>query len=255
MSPTRAVTLNDGLVEMSSCSMNEPSLEASRHLYPGCRCSAHALHFARLVDDALGPGLLVGRGHVPRILEHRRDEVLDVLLHARELDVALLGNGARARDLDREPRNATDFVLGDDRAAGEAPDAAVDHADAEAAGLTFRVGWNAAATPASATSAPAASATTPASAAAGASSATGTSRAAGRVEVRGTAGDVRVHGEAHVGVARALLLRFAEDDVGQALELGLQHVALRRLREQIQQQIRRGDGDARPADRLDERTA
>src|SRR5262249_24533954 len=87
--------------------------------------------------------------------------------HRRELDVDLLGDGARLGDLGRDLRDPDDLVLGDDRAAGEAPDAAVDHADAEAG----RLGAAAAApaTPAAAApaAAPAATAAPPARGAAG----------------------------------------------------------------------------------------
>ena len=112
-----------------------------------------ALDLAGLVDDALGPGLLVGRRDRARILQHRRDVVLDVGRCGRQLDVTLLGDGAGARDFSRHSRDAHELVLGHDRAARESPDAAVDDAHAEPAGLPFGVRRNAAAASTAATAA------------------------------------------------------------------------------------------------------
>ena len=70
-----------------------------------------ALHLAGLVDDALRPGLLVGLRNGARVLQHRRDVVLDVRRRRRELDVALLRDRARARDFRRDARDADEFRL------------------------------------------------------------------------------------------------------------------------------------------------
>ena len=69
-----------------------------------------------------------------RVLLQRRRPVLGVGRHRRELHVRFLGDRARLRDFGGDARDAPDFVFGDDRAAGEAPDAAVNDADAEARG-------------------------------------------------------------------------------------------------------------------------
>src|SRR5687768_13357483 len=66
------------------------------------------------------------------MLRHRRDVVLHVRLDRRELHVRLLGDRAGLGDFNRHPRYAADLVLRHDRAAGEAPDAAVDDANAKA---------------------------------------------------------------------------------------------------------------------------
>ena len=151
----------------------------------------------------------------------------------------------------REARDAPDFLFGHDRAAGEAPDATVDHAHAEAAGLSVGVARDAAATtaPAATTS----TATTAAATAARNAAAPATSAARG--EVRRRARNIRVHREAHVGVAAAEQLRLAEHDVREALESGLQDLAFRRLRDEVGDEIVRSERDARDAGGPDEITS
>ena len=91
-----------------------------------------ALHLQRDVDDLLDERLfLLLRDRAGLLLERRRP-VLGVGRHWRELHVYLLRDGAGPRDLGGDLGDALDLVLVDDRAAGEAPDAAVNDADAEA---------------------------------------------------------------------------------------------------------------------------
>ena len=94
----------------------------------------HAGHALRLVDDRLRPRLLVGLRDRERRLRHRRDVVLDVLRHLRELEIGLLRDRARLGDFRRDARDALDLVLGDDRARRKTPHAAVHDAHAEAGG-------------------------------------------------------------------------------------------------------------------------
>ena len=61
--------------------------------------------------------------------------------------------------------------------------------------------------------------------------------------------------EADVGVAAAVALRFGQRDVCQALELRLERLALRRLGDQIADEIARRDGHARKGDGFDEVSA
>src|SRR4029077_5278530 len=58
--------------------------------------------------------------------------------------------------------------------------------------------------------------------------------------------------EADVGVGAAGLLRFVEADVGQALEHRRPRIALRRLRDQLRDQIRRRDQQSSRAGALQE---
>ena len=76
--------------------------------------------------------LLVGVGHRRRILLHLGRPVDLVGGRRRELDVDLLRDRAGLGDLGGEARDAADLVFGHDRAARESPDAAVNHAHAEA---------------------------------------------------------------------------------------------------------------------------
>ena len=184
-------------------------------------------------------------------------QVLLVGRYGRELHVGALGNRAGFGDLSRHDGDAFDLVLGDDRAAREAPDAAVDDAHAEAGRATVadcRLAASAkAAKPAAAASAPAAS--TPAAAATPASAA----EAAEIVEVAVPA--VCVHAvvrgarEADVGVRAPSLFGLRQRDVSEALELGLEHLALRRLSDQIADQIACGHRHPRDGHRLYEVTA
>src|SRR6185436_13726095 len=130
-------------------------------------------------------------------------------------------------------------VLGHDRAARKAPDAAVNHAHAEAAGLTVRVGGDAAAaaTAASATTTSAPSSASASSTSAGESARESSGGGTAGVKTRIAARKSDAHLESDVRVTAALHLRFTEHDVGEALELGLPHVAARCLRDQIGDQI------------------
>ena len=199
---------------------------------------------------------LVSRGIVVGFLHDRRGPVGLVRRDRREPDVGLLGDGAGAGDFGRDLRDAADFVLGDDRAAREAPGAAVDDAHAEAG----RADAPPAAAPASTAAAAAAAAAESAAAAPPPrppraaeppkSFVAGKRVAAGRVHaVVGRAG------EADVGVAAAGRLRFLERDVGQPLELGVHHAPRRRLREEVADEIAAGDDEAGGADGLDEISA
>src|SRR5262249_23471757 len=123
-------------------------------------------------------------------------------------------------------RDAADFVLGDDGAAGEAPDAAVDHADAEA-GRAAPTGTAAATAPPPAEAA--APAAPPQAAARGL-----TVRAAAGVDAAPPPPR-----EADVRVAAAGLLRGPERDVREALEGRRHRVAFRRLRQQLADEIGR----------------
>src|SRR5262249_10042622 len=123
------------------------------------------LDLAGFVDDGLRPGLLVGGRDGVQVLLHRRDVVLDVHGDGRELDVRLLGDGAGGRDFDGDAWDAAQLVPGHDRAAREAPHAAVDHAHAESARLPIGVVRNATTAPAAAATAAAPAATTAASSA------------------------------------------------------------------------------------------
>ena len=160
-----------------------------------------------------------------------------------------LGDRARLGHFGRHARDAPDLVLGDDRAAREAPDAAVDDAHAEARGAA-RPHSAAAAEPAAATSATpaAAPAATPAAEA-----------AAEVVELAVAAGGVHaavgVAGEADVGVAAPLGLGLEERDVGESLELRLEHLALRRLRDEVADEVAGRDGHAGQRDGLYEVSA
>ena len=87
------------------------------------------------VDDFLDERLLLLLRHLRGILLHRRGPVLRVRRNRREPHVDLLRDGAGLGDFGRHASDAADLVLGDDRAAREAPDAAVDHADAEPCGV------------------------------------------------------------------------------------------------------------------------
>ena len=153
-----------------------------------------------------------------------------------------LGDRAGLGDLRGHARDAPDLVLGDNRAARESPHAAVNHADAEARRAARRRA--AAATE----SAKPAAATTAAAATAPAATATAAAEAADAFEVAvaaaGVDAAVDVAREADVRVGAALRLRLEERDVRQALELRLEHLALRRLRDQISDDVAGGDGDA-----------
>src|SRR4029079_17572286 len=92
----------------------------------------HALVLHDGVDDLLHEVLLGVARDLVRILDDRRGPVDLIAGHGRELDVGLLGDRAGLRDVGGDARDPADLVFGDDRTAGEAPGAAVDHADAEA---------------------------------------------------------------------------------------------------------------------------
>src|SRR5581483_6029700 len=151
----------------------------------------------------------------------------------RELDVRLFGDRARLRDVRRDARDALDFVLGDDRAARESPDAAVDDAHAESGRAPARA----------APAARAAAAAEPAEAAASAAEATepavaGAIGSAVRVDVA-----VDAAREADVGVRAADAPGFAQRDVRQPFERGRHRVAFRRLRNQLGDEVARGDDE------------
>src|SRR5262249_19302770 len=159
-------------------------------------------------DDLLHERLLLLlRDGAGLLLEGRRP-VLGVCGHGRQLDVDFLRDRARPRDVGGDLRDPLDFVLADDRAAREAPDAAVNHADAQAA----RAG-----TPARA-GAPTAAATASAAAAAESAEAARV-RACGSI-VGSVGVDRRAHAarEADVGIRTARALGLAERDVREALE-------------------------------------
>ena len=156
--------------------------------------------------------------------------------------IGLLANPHTPLWITRTPKPAADrSCVGRDAAAtATASSAAATTAAAAAA--------SAAAAAAAAASAAATAAPAPAPAAA--------APAARRVERRRCApGMSIVMREAHVRVAAAGHLRFAEHDVGEALELRLQHVAGRRLREQIGDQIARVQDDRGGAEAFDEISA
>src|SRR6185503_6470880 len=127
---------------------------------------------------------------------------------------------ARPGHVRGDPRDAPQLVFGHDRAAGEAPDAAVNHADAEAR----RAG--------AATAAPRAAASPAAAARLGVGSAVGVD--AGVDAAR----------EADVGVGAAGALRFGEHDVGETFEGRGERVAFRGLRDQLANEIARGNEQA-----------
>src|SRR5688572_11250252 len=104
------------------------------------------------------------------MLRHGRDVVLHVCLDGRELHVRLLGDRAGLGDFNRHSRYAADLVLRHDRAAGEAPDAAVDDANAKATRAPVGVHGDSLHSTATATSSTTAAASAPA---------TTTARAAG----------------------------------------------------------------------------
>ena len=171
--------------------------------------------------------------------------------HRREDDVALFGDGAGLGDLGREAGNTADLVLGHDRAAREAPDPAVNHAHAEAGGAASR-GFISPAK-AGVSAAEIAAAATPAAAATAAASPAPAERV-GEVAVPA----VRVHArvgasrEPDIGVRASGQLRLGKRHVSESLEPRLEHLALRRLRDQIADEIAGGDGGARERHGLDE---
>src|SRR5439155_25461974 len=140
-------------------------------------------------------GLLVLREDGTGFFLERRRAVLRVGRHRAELHGHLLCHCAGFCDLGGDAGDPLDFGLADNRAAGEAPDAAVYDADAEA-------GRTAGATPA------ATSAAAPAKAAAAAAAETARGVAIGSaVRVHPAADAAR---EADVRVAAADALRFRE---------------------------------------------
>src|SRR4029078_2290545 len=159
----------------------------------------HVLVLDHRVDDLLHEVLLrLPRDRVGILLDRRRPVDL-VGRHGRETDVGLLGDGARPGDFGADPRNAADLVLGDDRAAGDPPGAAVNHAHAEAgrAGASRRAASAAPATPAEA-AAPAAAAS-----AAAAETAALVLLSRDRIAAVGIHAAARRAREADVGVAAA----------------------------------------------------
>ena len=111
---------------------------------------------------------------------------------------------------------------------------------AEAACLALGIGGDATGTPA-ATTAASTTTTTTSTAATTTTTAAATPAAAfrRRAEVGGAARDVGRQSEAHVGVTGAGELRLAQYDVGHALELGLEHSALGRKRDDLGDDIMR----------------
>ncbi len=137
--PVRAVAAALQLMKWNTCSMNEPSLVA-RYFHscskptvaianstPGVFCIARVTlrSSSTFSSSGTGHGILLDR-HLPELVVRR---------HRREPHVALLRDRAGARDVGGDAGDALDFLGRHERAAGEAPDAAVDHADAEAVGL------------------------------------------------------------------------------------------------------------------------
>jgi hypothetical protein len=176
------------------------------------------------VDDLLHEGLLVLRGDLGRILDHRRRPVVGVGRHRCELHVGLLRDRAGLGHFGGDARDPPQFVLRHDGAARESPDAGVDHANAEPRCSRTSAGASAAASSRAAAAAAPSAEPAPAVGV--------TIAAAAGVHARADAAR-----KADVGVGAPGLLRLAEHDVGQALEGRGQRVAFRRLREQLADQI------------------
>src|SRR5688572_2010172 len=169
------------------------------------------------------------------MLRHRRDVVLDVRLDRRELHVRLLGDCAGLGDFDRHSRYAADLVLRHDRAAGEAPDAAVDDANAKATRAPVGVHGDSLHSTATATS----STTTAAAPATTTARAAGAATATSGVEVRRGARKRRRQRKADVSVRRAGHLRFGQYDVGHSLEARLEDATFGRRRQDVADQVTR----------------
>jgi hypothetical protein len=168
--------------------------------------AADPLHLDGGVDDFLHESLFVFRGDGAWFLLERRRPVLGVGRHGRELHVDFLRHRAGLSDFGGDAGDPLDLGLVDDGAAGEAPDAAVNDADAKA-------GRAAVAPPAASTAAASASAEAAAS----------TAESARRVAVRSAA---RIHAAAHaarepdVRVTAADPSRFRQGDICESLEGG-----------------------------------
>ena len=204
------------------------------------------------VDYFLNERLLLVLRNLARIFLERARPILGIRWHRRKLHVHPLGDRARLGDFGCHPGDPADLILGDDRAAGKAPNAAVDDAHAEPGGAT-RARGTAASEPAES-----AAAATPAASAASAASASAKS-ATEVFEVAVAAGGVdaavRVSREPDVCVAAALRLGFEKGDVREALELRFEDLALRRLSNQVTDDVAGGDRHARHRDGFDKVSA
>ena len=203
------------------------------------------------VDNLLNERLLLVLRNLARVFLERARPILGIRRHRRQLHVHPLGDRARLGDFGCHPGDPADLILGDDRAAGKAPNAAVDDAHAEPGGAT-RARGTAASEPAESTAA----ATPTASAASAPASTKSTTEifevavAAGRVDAA-----VRVSREPDVCVAAALRLGFEKGDVREALELRFEDLALRRLSNQVTDDVAGGDRHAGHRDGFDEVSA
>ncbi len=198
----------------------------------------HVLVGGGEIHDLLDERLLLLLRDLRGILDHRRRPVVGVRRHGRQPDVDFFRDGARLGDLARHPGDAPDFVLVDDGTAGEAPDAAVDHADAEACRLPAAGPFaGIAAAEAAASASPAATASAAATPAQRLRRITVSTRRVDAV--------VRAAREADVGIRASELLRLDERHVRHSLELRFEDAPLRRLRQQIGDGVARGERDAR----------
>ena len=195
-------------------------LEVERHL----RLDAQhvGLLEAELVDLEEERDLVVERHGIGDRLDRRRP-VVDVGLDRGQPDVELLGQGTRFGHLGGPGGDRLDLVLGDQRAAGETPDARMDDAHAEA-GALFAAG-------------------------AAESEAVDDDAVADRHRI----GDVA--GEADVGVGAAEPLGLAQGEIGQALEARVEHAASGRLGDQLADQVAGVDRGAGGAQGLHEGAA
>ena len=127
--------MNDGVISNVSCSMYDPSVDAKYF---------HSLVMPTLAVTLLTPFTLTAVStifctnaclssvEIDRVLLQRRRPVLGIGRHRRELHVHFLRHRAGLGHFGGDAGDPLDFGLADDGAAGKAPDAAVNHADAKA---------------------------------------------------------------------------------------------------------------------------
>ena len=180
----------------------------------------HARNLQPGLVDLHQEGDLVVERHVFRLHLDRHAPVVGVGRHRRERDLEALADRAGLGHVGGLRGELLDLGLGHERAAGKAPHAAVDDAHAEAGALFVATGAKA--------------------------------EAVGDDAVAHGHAVVDVAGEANVGVGAAQPPGFGQGDIRQPLELRLQHLAARRLRDQIATQVAGIQRDTRGAQRLDE---
>ena len=123
----------------------------------------------------------------------------------------------------------------------------MDHADAETRRAAWARGAAAAESPEPAAATPTAPAAAPTAAAA---AKTATEVVELTIAARGVDAAVRIAREPYVRVRAALGLGLEERDVGQPLELRIEDSALRRLRDEVADEVAGRDGHARQGDGL-----